>query len=94
MIIADGALFGYETLEDLQKQEIPPGENELRLRFNESALKQSILRKCHKAKGVTDEPMPRTTFTNIFGSTLKNAGYLCSTLIHTIRCQLGKKINK
>jgi hypothetical protein len=32
MAIADGALFGYETLDDLQMQEIPEGENELPLR--------------------------------------------------------------
>lgn len=29
MVIADGALFGYETLDDLQMREIPLGENEL-----------------------------------------------------------------
>jgi uncharacterized protein DUF3435 len=82
MAIADGALFGYETLDDLQMQEIPEGENELPLRFKESALNQPILRKCTKAKGVTDEPMPRSAFTAIFGSTLRNAGYFCATSIH------------
>jgi hypothetical protein len=34
MAIADGALFGYETLDDLQRQEISAGENEIPLRFN------------------------------------------------------------
>ena len=33
MAIADGALVGYESLEDIQKQETPPGENELILRY-------------------------------------------------------------
>ena len=39
MVITDGALFGYNTLNDVQRQEIPAGENELILRFWESALK-------------------------------------------------------
>jgi hypothetical protein len=70
MAIADGALFGYETLSDLQKQEIPVGENEVPLRFNRSALSQPILRKCSKARGETDEPMPKSAFENIFSSTV------------------------
>ena len=86
--------IGYETLDDLQMQEIPEGENELPLRFKESALNQPILRKCTKAKGVTDEPMPRSAFTAIFGSTLRNAGYFCATSIHAIRRQLGKKVDE
>ncbi|MCJ1426427.1 hypothetical protein MMC29_004330 [Sticta canariensis] len=94
MAIADGALFGYETLDDLRAQEIPVGENELPLRFKESALNQPILRKCTMAKGVTDEPMPKAAFTEIYGSTMRNAGYLCGTSIHAIRRQLGKKVDE
>jgi hypothetical protein len=85
MTIADGALFRYETLNDLRAQEIPISENELPLRFKESALNQSILRKCTKGKGVTDKPISRSAFTEIFGSTMRNAGYLCATSIHAIR---------
>jgi hypothetical protein len=44
MAIANGALFSYETLDDVQRQEIPAGENELILRFKKSALKKPILR--------------------------------------------------
>jgi hypothetical protein len=51
MAIADQALFGYETLADLQQQEIPAGENELILRFKESVFDKLILRKCTKAGG-------------------------------------------
>jgi hypothetical protein len=29
MAIADNALFGFNSLDDLRKQEIPPGETEL-----------------------------------------------------------------
>jgi len=62
MAIADGALFGFKSLDDLQKQEIPPGKNELILQYNESVLDRPILRKCTKADGVTDEPMPKSAF--------------------------------
>lgn len=36
--MVDGALFGYETFADLQKQEIPVDQNELVLRFRASVL--------------------------------------------------------
>ena len=54
--IADGALFGYETLDDLRRREIPSGENKLILKYKDSALSQPILRKCTKADGVSEEP--------------------------------------
>jgi hypothetical protein len=45
MAVADGALFGIESLDDLQKLEISPGEEELILSFKESTLGRPILRK-------------------------------------------------
>ncbi|KAH0565290.1 hypothetical protein GP486_001310 [Trichoglossum hirsutum] len=38
MTIADNTLFGYESLEDIRAQEIPSGQDELVLRFKDSAL--------------------------------------------------------
>jgi hypothetical protein len=93
MTIADDALFGYESLEDVRAQEIPSGEDELVLRFKDSALEQPILRKCTKTGGVTDDPMPKSSFTAIFKSTLTNAGYLCGLSIHAMRRQLGKGVD-
>ena len=94
MAMADRALFGYETFADLQEQEIPAGQDELVLRFKDSVLDKPILRKCTKVAGVTDEPMPKSAFTDIFRSTFRNAGFLCATSIHTIRRQLGKKVDE
>ena len=37
--VADSALFSYETLNNIRRQEIPAGKNELILRYKESALK-------------------------------------------------------
>ena len=73
--------------------EIPPGETELILRFNDDALYRPILKKCTKAKGVTDEPMPEAAFLDIHESNVKNAGYLDGDSIHGIRRGLGKKVD-
>ena len=93
MAIADGALFGYETLEDVRRQEVPPGKDEVILRFEDSALGRPILRKCTKTGGATKDPMPKSAFTSIFKSTLTNAGYFCGLSIHAIRRQLGKAVD-
>lgn len=93
LAIADDALFGYKSLDDVQRQEIPAGEDQLVLSYKEAALDRPILRKCTKAEGVTEEPMPKATFLAIYEKTMKNAGYLCGTSIHAIRRQLGKKVD-
>jgi Protein of unknown function (DUF3435) len=93
MAVADNALFGYSSLEDLRKQKIPAGQDELVLRFKDSALNRPILRKCTKTSGVVDEPMPKSLFTGIFKIILTNAGYFCGTTIHAIRRQLGKEVD-
>jgi Protein of unknown function (DUF3435) len=93
MAIADNALWGFDSLEDLLKQKIPAGDNELPLRWDASVLDRPILRKCTKADGVTDQPMSQSAFRKILKSTLQNASYLTSTSIHAIRRQLGKKVD-
>ena len=90
MAIADEALFGYKTLDDVRRQEIPAGQTELILRFNDSALNKPIARKCTKHGSVTDDPMPLSAFLAIFKSTLVNAGYLWNLSIHAIRRSIGK----
>lgn len=93
MAIADDAIFGYESLDDVRAQEIPLGKDELELRFKEPALGPPILRKCTKTGGVTDDPVPKTSFTTILKSTLTNAGYFFGPSIHAIRRQLGKEVD-
>lgn len=94
MAFADKALFGFDTLADLLEQQIPAGQDELVLRWKDEALEKPILRKCTKAGGVTDDPMPRSAFSQIFQSTLRNAGYLCAASVHSIRRGIGKKVDK
>ncbi|KAI4140001.1 MAG: hypothetical protein LQ341_003997 [Variospora aurantia] len=94
MVMADQALFGYDTFADSQEQEIPAGQDELVLPLRDSVLDKPIFRKCTKADGVTDEPMPKSAITYIFHNAFLNAGYLCAISIHTIRRQLGKKVDE
>ena len=61
MAIADKALWGYDSLNDLQRQKIPPGDDVLPLRWDEAALDRPVLRKRTKADGVTEERMPNST---------------------------------
>ena len=73
--------------------EIPLGETELILKFKDDALDRPILKKCTKAKGVTDEPMPEAAFLDIHESHMKNTGHLDGDSIHGIRRGLGKKVD-
>lgn len=72
---------------------IQPGETEVILRFNDDAVNRPILKKCTKAKGITDEPMPKAAFLDIHESSMKNAGYLDGDSIHGIRRGLGKNVD-
>lgn len=91
MAIADEAIWGVKSLLELQQQKMTAGQNELKLRYGESAAGRPVIRKCTKANGVTEEPMPKPAFTAFVNKTLQNAAYLCSTSVHSIRRELGKK---
>jgi hypothetical protein len=93
MAIADNALFGIESLDDLQALEMPPGEEELILSFKESALDRPILRNCTKEKGTTEGIMPKSAFLRIFRATMQKEGYFCGSSIHAVRRGLRKKID-
>ena len=93
LAITDGALFGYRSLDDLREQKIPPGQNEVILRFNDDALDRFIFRRWTLADGITEDKMPKSAFWDMFRRTMRKAGYLCGTSMHSIRRQLGKKVD-
>lgn len=74
--IADGALFEYDTLNDIRQQVIHIDRDEIIPSFKDSVSNQSILRECTKVDGVTDSPMPESAFLAIFKSTSINASHL------------------
>ena len=93
MAIADNALFGIESVNNLAKKEIPPGDEVLELRFKESTLNRLILRICTKEKGTLEQRWSKSAFLRIFRAMLCQAGYLCGASIHAIRRNLGKKVD-
>jgi hypothetical protein len=93
MAIADNALFGIESLDDLAKLEIPSGDEVLELRFKESALDRPILRTCTKEKGTLEEKWSKSAFLRIYRAMLCKAGYFCGASIHAVRRNLGKKVD-
>jgi hypothetical protein len=93
LAIADKALLYIESLEGLLEMEIPAGQDEINLIFKDSVLDLPILRKCTKAKGIIEEPMPKYAFLQIFRAILRKAGYFTGVTIHAVRRNLGKKVD-
>jgi hypothetical protein len=93
LAITDKALFGYNSLDALLEQKIPLGQDELPLRFNDDALDRFIFRRWTLADGITEDKMPKSAFWDMFRRTMRKAGYLCGTSMHSIRRQLGKKVD-
>jgi hypothetical protein len=60
MVIVDNVLVDIRLEADLQELEILPGENELPPLYSTGAEEKVILRRCSKAGGATDEPMPKS----------------------------------
>jgi hypothetical protein len=92
MAFADGAIFGYDSLDDLWDQQVPANQNELPLRWKDSALEQPILRNVHQAHGVLDVAWLQSAFTTILRALLDICGYFCEAAIHMIRRYLGKQV--
>jgi hypothetical protein len=93
MAIADKALYGIESLEDLLKIEIPAGQDELELFFKDSILNLPILRRYTKEKGTIEEIIPKSAFLRIFRAMIRKTGYFYGTSIHAVRRYVGKKID-
>lgn len=93
MALADNAIWGVDSFKDLWQLQIPQGEDELILRWNDSVEALPILRNATMQHGVTEEPLPKRTFDRILKSVLNLSGYFGNTTIHAIRRYLGKKVN-
>jgi hypothetical protein len=93
MAFADGAIFGYDSLDDFWEQQIPPNQDEVVLRWKTSAEKQPILRQVCQATGVSNKPWTESAFKQILRVLLDICSYLCEASRHMIRRYLGKKID-
>ena len=56
MAIADKALLGFGTMEDLWRQEITPGEDEVPLQRNELIKEPRVSRNVDISERVTNNP--------------------------------------
>ncbi|KAL2036358.1 hypothetical protein N7G274_010925 [Stereocaulon virgatum] len=75
LALADNAFWGIDSFEDLWQLQIPPGEDELILRWkNDSTKALHILRNATMQHGVTEEPLPKRTFDRILKSVLNLSG--------------------
>ena len=93
LALADKAIHGIDSLEDLWQLQIPPDESELILRWRDSAKYSPILRNATKDEGVSTEPLAKSTFQGIVKSVLKSSGFFGAATVHFIRRYLGKKVN-
>lgn len=93
MALADGALYGIGSFEDLWDMSIPDGDDALALRWKDEVLQLPIVRNAVKAYGVTNAPLPKATFERILKSVLNLSGYFGTATVHAIRRALGKKLD-
>jgi hypothetical protein len=94
LAIADGAIYGFETMEDLRSQKIPNHMDGLFLRIKPQIQHRHVLHCCTKSGGITDEPMSRSRIMSIFERSWENAGHLLNTAtIHSIRREVGNRVD-
>jgi hypothetical protein len=93
LAIADHAIWGVNTLDDLWQLKIPDGDDELPLRWNDSVMHLPILRNVTMRDGVTNEPLLKRTFDRILKSVLNRSGFFGPATVHAIQRFVGKKVN-
>ncbi|KAL8818514.1 MAG: hypothetical protein Q9191_007924 [Dirinaria sp. TL-2023a] len=94
LAFADKAFWGIDSPKDFWQLQIPSGDNELLLRWTESAKRLPILRNATMQQGVSKEPLSKKTFDRIIKSVLNASRYFGNATVHAIRRYLGKKVNE
>ena len=75
-------LYGAPIHEDLWRLQIPPGKDELILRWNDAAEALLILHNATIQYGVTEEPLPKRIFDHSLKSVLILLGYLGNAIVY------------
>lgn len=91
MALADRALKGLTTPEEVFEQSIPLGQNELPLWWMEATQEQCIV-KSVTAHGVSGDPLTKA-YELTFQTILNDAGYWKTTAIHPMRHALGATVD-
>lgn len=82
LAVADNAIWGINSLDNFWQLQIPDGEDELLLRWQDSVVASPILRNATMQQGVTKEPLLKRTFDCIVKSVLNLSGYFGNATVH------------
>ena len=93
LALADEAIRGIRSAKEFWQLQVPPGEDELILEWNDSVINRPILRNATMQQGVPEEPLSKQAFDRIVKSVFKLSGYFDPATVHAIRRYLGKKVN-
>lgn len=91
LALADNALYGFSSPEEVFEQRIPEGQDELVLRWNEEAKDQCIIRGV-TAEGVSEDPLTKEKYQADFRKILANACYFVTATVHAMRRALGAAV--
>ena len=91
LALADNALYGFSSSEEVFEQRIPEGQDELVLRWNEEAEDRCIARGI-TAEGASEDPLTKEAYHADFRKILNNAGYFLTATVHAMRRNLGAAV--
>ena len=91
LALADNALYGFSSSEEVFEQRIPEGQDELVLRWNEEAEDRCIARGI-TAEGVSEDPLTKEAYHADLRRILNSAGYIVLATIHAMRRHLGAAV--
>ncbi|RHZ54243.1 uncharacterized protein CDV56_106367 [Aspergillus thermomutatus] len=91
LALADNALYGFSSPEEVVEQRIPEGEDELVLRWNEEAKDRCIIRGVTAGR-VSEDPLTKEKYQADFRKIPANACYFMTATIHAMCRALGKAV--
>ncbi|KAH8431348.1 uncharacterized protein LDX57_009006 [Aspergillus melleus] len=91
LALADGALFGFTSPEEVFEQRIPPGENELVLSWKDEARDRRVVRSV-TAEGVGEDPLTKEQYQKDLRRILIWVGFFITATVHAMRRELGKAV--
>jgi hypothetical protein len=84
--------LGYSSADDIWEQRIPPGQNEMELKWNKKAEDLCIVRET-TATVVSEASITTRQFNEDFRRVMNNADYFKTATIHAVRRALGAVVD-
>ncbi|KAL4861637.1 hypothetical protein BDV12DRAFT_190940 [Aspergillus spectabilis] len=92
LALSDNALLGYNSADGIWQQRIPPGQNEMPLKWNKKAENMCIVRET-TASVVSEASITTRQFNKDFRRVMNNADYFKTATIHAVRRALGAVVD-